>query len=343
MILLTGGFGYLGRVVLDELIAQGERVRVVDLGWFGSPPVLPPCVEVIRGDVRSPDAHWFNGVSAVIHLAGLSNDPTADYAPKLNADINVHGTRQMALELCRHIDRSEEKAPVPFVYASTCSVYYAPVQDGGTCDVLTEDGVVSPTANYSKSKRMAELALLRVASEFPLFCPVFLRKGTLFGLSPRMRFDLVLNAFVLHIWKAKKITVFGSGEQWRPLLHVRDAADAYVYMAKANAETVRCKAFNLLHKNYRILELAHFTLEVLQKERGVVGEVKRDRLRDSGSRSYNVDGSLVNRTLGFSADRGAHIAIVEMWDALENGEVTEEDVCYNIRWFQQKQINADNG
>jgi len=342
MILLTGGFGYLGRVVLDELAAQGERVRVIDLGWFGTPSKLPPCVEVIHGDVRHPDAQWFNGISAVVHLAGLSNDPTADFSPRLNSDINVHGTRQMALELCRHIDRADDGLSIPFVYASTCSVYYAPVEEGGSCEALTEGSPICPTANYSKSKRLAELALLRIAQEHPRFCPIFLRKGTLFGLSPRMRLDLVINAFVLHLWKNKQITVFGSGEQWRPLLHVKDAADAYIYLSKADPVTVRCKAFNLVHKNYRVLELAHFVLEVLQRERNVEGMVIRDRGRSGGDRSYNVDGSLITQTLGFSADRGAHIAAVEMWDALESGAVKEEDRCYNIRWFQQRTFSEED-
>ena len=111
-----------------------------------------------------------------------------------------------------------------YLFASTCSVYYAPTTaDEANVTAMTEDMPIAPTANYSKTKRLAEVELLRIADQNPLFVPVLLRKGTIFGLGPRMRFDLVVNVFTLHAWKNQQLTVHGHGEAWRPLLHIRDA------------------------------------------------------------------------------------------------------------------------
>ena len=222
MILVTGGAGYVGSVLVRELLALGERVRVVDTLWFGNP--FPPHerLDVIEGDLRHPDSAWLEDVDAIIHLAGLSNDPTADFAPELNSESNVYATRQLA-ELAAAKSRRDDKA-MRYLFASTCSVYYAPTTaDEANVTAMTEDMPIAPTANYSKTKRLAEVELLRIADQNPLFVPVLLRKGTIFGLGPRMRFDLVVNVFTLHAWKNQQLTVHGHGEAWRPLLHIRDA------------------------------------------------------------------------------------------------------------------------
>jgi nucleoside-diphosphate-sugar epimerase len=257
MILVTGGAGYVGSVVVRELLAIGERVRVVDTLWFGNP--FPPHerLEMIEGDLRFPNPRWLDDVDAVIHLAGLSNDPTADFAPELNSESNVYATRQLA-ELASDTARATGK-PLRYLFASTCSVYYAPTTaDEANVTVMTEEMPIAPTANYSKTKRLAEIELLRIADRVPQFVPVMLRKGTIFGLSPRMRFDLVVNVFTLHAWRSRLLTVHGHGEAWRPLLHIRDAVDAYIHLLHAPVGTIRGEAFNLVHKNYRVLELAHW-------------------------------------------------------------------------------------
>ena len=197
MILVTGGAGYIGSVLVRELLALGERVRVVDTLWFGNP--FPPHerLEVDRRVICAiPSQPGWTEVDAIIHLAGLSNDPTADFAPELNSESNVYATRQLA-ELAAAKARRDDK-PMRYLFASTCSVYYAPTTaDEANVTVMTEDMPIAPTANYSKTKRLAEVELLRIADQNPLFVPVLLRKGTIFGLGPRMRFDLVVNVFTL--------------------------------------------------------------------------------------------------------------------------------------------------
>jgi nucleoside-diphosphate-sugar epimerase len=153
-----------------------------------------------------------------------------------------------------------------------------------------------------------------------------------------MRFDLVVNVFVLHAWRKRLLTVHGSGEVWRPLLHIRDAVDAYLHLLSAPTAKIRGEAFNLVHKNYRVLELAHWVAETLEQHRGVEVGVKRDRSVGDSLRSYYVDGEKITHTLGFKPERGVAQATLEMWDALERGEFGDEpenDARYfNIRWLK---------
>jgi nucleoside-diphosphate-sugar epimerase len=339
MILVTGGAGYIGSLLVRELLALGEMVRVVDTHWFGSSFDTHEGLELIKADLRYGDATPFlEGVSAVIHLAGLSNDPTADFAPDLNSESNVLATRRLAQAVAEKAQLEERE--IRFLFASTCSVYYTPSVAGDVnVEQITEELPVAPTANYSKTKRLAEIELLRVAEQYPLFCPTIVRKGTIFGLAPRMRFDLVVNVFVLHAWRKHLLTVHGSGEVWRPLLHIRDAVDAYLHLLWAPTGKIQGETFNLVHKNYRILELAHWITEILEQHRGVDVRVKRDRTGDDGLRSYYVDGEKITKALGFRPERGVTQATLEIWDALERGEFgiePENDPrFFNIRWLKE--------
>ncbi|OFW05480.1 MAG: hypothetical protein A3H96_12255 [Acidobacteria bacterium RIFCSPLOWO2_02_FULL_67_36] len=337
MILVTGGGGYVGSLLVPELLALGESVRVVDLFWFEHRPEPHARLELIQADIRDADPAWLDGVRAVIHLAGLSNDPTADFAPELNAESNVQATRRIAEIVARRSEATGED--LRFVFASSCSVYYTAAHESDA-DVRPkrEDSLASPTANYSKTKRLAEIELLKLGEQYPHFCPVLLRKGTLYGPSPRMRFDLVLNTFTLHAWFRRELTVHGSGEAWRPLLHVRDAVDAYLYCLVAPLAKVRGQVFNVLRKNYRTLELAHWISEILEQHRQISIRVKRDRSVEFGSRSYYVLADKMESELGFRAERGTTKAVLDIWDGLEAGSYgerpQENPVYFNIRWFK---------
>ena len=338
MILVTGGAGYVGSVLVKELLALGEQVRVVDTQWFGNPFAPHDRLELVQADLRRPDRAWLDRVDAVVHLAGLSNDPTADFAPELNSESNVLATRQLAEAVADKASRDQRE--IRFLFASTCSVYYSPTTaETANVELMTEDLPIAPTANYSKTKRLAEVELLKVADRHAHFCPVILRKGTIFGLAPRMRFDLVVNVFTLHAWRNRLLTVHGSGEAWRPLLHIRDASDAYVHLLAAPTAKIRGEVFNLSHKNYRVLELAHWVAEVLEQRHGVEIRVKRDRSTDAGARSYFVSGDKIAKTLGFRAERGITEAILPIWDALERGDFGSEPErdprFFNIRWLKE--------
>src|SRR5215203_1567374 len=335
MILVTGGAGYIGSLLVRELLALGETVRVVDPLWFGNPFDPHERLELIEDDIRRCGTECLEDVSSVIHLSGLSNDPTADFAPELNNESNVQATGQLAWAVAEKSER--EQREIRFLFASSCSVYYTPsVAEDVNIEVMTEELPVAPTANYSKTKRLAEIELLQIAEQYEHFCPVILRKGTIFGLAPRMRFDLVVNAFVLQAWRNQLIPIWGSGEVWRPLLHIRDAVDAYIHLLYVPTSKIRGEAFNLVHKNYRVLELAHWITEILEQHRGVESYVKRNRMAGEFKRSYYVDGSKVTKVLGLRPERGMTQGALEIYDSLERGDFgsePENDSRYfNIRW-----------
>ncbi|MDQ3781188.1 MAG: NAD-dependent epimerase/dehydratase family protein, partial [Chloroflexota bacterium] len=156
--------------------------------------------------------------------------------------------------------------------------------------------------------------------------------------------DLVVNVFTLHAWRNKVLTVHGSGEAWRPLLHIRDAADAYIHLLSSPSEKVRAEIFNLSHKNYRVLELAHWVTEVIEKQYGVEVRVRRDRSNETGSRSYFVSGDKIAGALGFRAERGIMEAVIAIWDALERGEYGSEPDrdprFFNIRWLKETMMQG---
>ncbi len=339
MILVTGGAGYIGSVLVRELLALGETVRVVDPYWFGDYLPTNDRLEVVREDLRYCDtAAVLKDVDAVIHLSGLSNDPTADFAPDLNSESNVQATRYIARAVAEKAER--EKREIRFLFASSCSVYYTPsVAEEVNVEVMTEELPVAPTANYSKTKRLAEIELLQLAEQHPYFCPTMLRKGTIFGLAPRMRFDLVVNAFVMQVWRNQLIPIWGSGEVWRPMLHVRDAVDAYIHLLYVPTGKTRGEAFNLVHKNYRVLELAHWITEILEQHRGVEAYVKRNRVAGEFKRSYYVDGSKITKALGLRPERGITEGALEIYDALERGdfgsEPEKDSRFFNIRWLKE--------
>jgi nucleoside-diphosphate-sugar epimerase len=342
MILVTGGTGYIGSVLVRELLALGETVRVVDTQWFDSSFDEHERLELIEADLRHCDtASLLDDVSGIVHLAGLSNDPTADFAPDLNNESNVLATRRLAQAAAQRADLEQHE--IRFILASTCSVYYSP-SVAGDVDILKmrEELPVAPTANYSKTKRLAEIEVLQVAERHPLFSPTLLRQGTIFGLAPRMRFDLVVNVFVLHAWRNHQLTVHGSGEAWRPLLHIRDAVDAYLHLLWTPTQKIRSETYNLVHKNYRVLELAHWIAEILEQHRGAEVNVRRDRSAGDNLRSYYVDGEKITKALGFRPERGVAQAVLEIWDALERGDFGDEpenDLRYfNIRWLKEAMI-----
>lgn len=339
MILVTGGAGYIGSVLVRELLALGETVRVVDPYWFGDYLPTNDRLEVVREDLRYCDtAAVLKDVDAVIHLSGLSNDPTADFAPDLNSEANVQATRYIARAVAEKAER--EKREIRFLFASSTSVYYTTsVAEEATVEVMTEELPVAPTANYSKTKRLAEIELLQIAEQYPYFCPTMLRKGTIFGLAPRMRFDLVVNAFVMQVWRNQLIPIWGSGEVWRPMLHVRDAVDSYIHLLYVPTGKIRGETFNLVHKNYRVLELAHWITEILEQHRGVEAYVKRNRVVGEFKRSYYVDGSKVTKALGLRPERGITEGALEIYDALERGdfgsEPEKDSRFFNIRWLKE--------
>ncbi len=323
MILVTGGAGYIGCVAVRQLLDKGEAVRVYDKLYFGDQGLadVGDKIDLVQGDIRQFDPRVLDGCNAVIHLAGLSNDPTAEFNPKANHEINTIGTDVVA-RACK------ERGVSRFVFASTCSIYdlgfYAP-------DFLRdEDSEVRPRAAYAVSNYEAERILLGLADE--RFCPVILRQGTVYGWSPRMRYDLVVNTFVRDALTKGELTVHAGGEMWRPLVDVSDLSRVYVACVEAAEDKVRGRVFNVVEKNYRILELAHWVREAFRPIRKVEIEVDYSSYK---TRSYRVSGKRIEVELGFKP-------LVDVKDSVErmiksiavNGHLDLlHPRYYNIEWM----------
>ncbi|HEY4439527.1 MAG TPA: NAD-dependent epimerase/dehydratase family protein, partial [Candidatus Elarobacter sp.] len=247
-VLVTGGGGYIGLELVRQLLERGDDVRVVDRFFFGEGPLqtLADASEgrltYVKGDVRDLDDSWLDGVDGVSHLAGLSNDPTAEYNPAANWEMNAVATERLA-EACRR------RGVARFVFGSSASLY-----DGIGPGMFDEQTEVRPRGAYSVSKKYGEEALLRLAGAD--FAPVILRQGTVYGWSPRMRFDLVVNTFLKDAATAGKLFLHGGGWQWRPLVDVSDVARAHVACLNAPLGTVGGEIYNVMQENYQVRQLA---------------------------------------------------------------------------------------
>ena len=237
-VLVTGGAGYIGAELVRALLARGDRVRVVDRLFFGAQSLAElGAVETIAGDLRDWDDAWLEGIDGVSHLAGLSNDPTAEYSPEANWQMNAIATERLAAACKRQ--------GVPrLVFGSSASIY-----DGIGPGMYDERTPVSPRGAYSISKKYAEEKLIEAADE--RFTPVILRQGTVYGYSARMRFDLVVNTFIKDALTYGKLFLHGGGWQWRPLVDVSDVGRAHLASLDAPRELVHGEIFNVMQETIR--------------------------------------------------------------------------------------------
>ena len=325
-VLVTGGGGYIGTVLSAELLDKGYTVRLLDTFYWGMEPLkkIKDEVEIVQADIRDVDKSVLKGVTAVIHQAGLSNDPMAEFNPKANEEINTIATKRFAL-LCK------ENGIKRFTFASSASIY-----DRG---LLTEDFLqdenskVAPKAAYSVSKYKAEQELMKLASKD--FCPVIFRQGTVYGFSPRMRYDLVVNTMLKNALMYNQINVFCGGEQWRPLVDIHDVALAHIMAIEAPREKVCGQIFNLVYKNYRVLELAHWIRKALRELKGVDPKIEVD-YSPRRDRSYRISGEKIKRVLNWEPKISVEESIKDMIKKIEEYKYTDymNPRYYNIEWMK---------
>jgi nucleoside-diphosphate-sugar epimerase/CBS domain-containing protein len=308
-VLLIGGAGYLGSVLARRLLEAGYRVRAFDRLLFGGrregeslKPVLAHAnFELVRGDLRHID-EAVDGMDACVLLAAIVGDPASKANPRETIGTNLVAAQALA-EACRYQQVNR------FLYASTCSVYGL----GGA--LLDESSPLAPVSLYARTKIGSEQGILGLADQN--FAPCCLRLSTLYGPSPRMRFDLVLNTFVLKAFTEHRIVVKG-GQQWRPLLHVRDAARAFQLALEAPIECVRGQTFNVgsAAQNYQILALGELVCQLLPSVQLVIEDGAQDR------RDYRVNFSKIERELHFRTRETVEAAIREIWAELAEGRIT---------------------
>jgi nucleoside-diphosphate-sugar epimerase len=321
-VLVTGGAGYIGCVLTERLLERGYNVRVLDRLYWGEKPLerVRERIELVVADVRDLPVTALDGIDGVIHLAGLSNDPTAEYDPEANWQMNAVATEALG-QACA--DRGIQRV----VFSSSCSVY-----DGLPPGMHDEDAPIQPRGAYSTSKHYAEGALLALQEEG--LCPVILRNGTVYGHSPRMRFDLVVNTFVKDALVEERLSLHGGGWMWRPLVDVRDAADAMIAAYEAPDHLVRGEVFNVLHSNYQIRELAMLVAGSVQ----LVGCTVRleEAPAPELTRDYECSNAKLSARLGFIPRRSVVEAVSDLLSAIDISDRSQltDPRYYNIRWLQ---------
>ena len=327
-VLVVGGAGYVGSVLVQELLEKGYAVKVFDRLYFGETGLknVRDRIELVTGDIRCMDPGVLEDVESVINVAGLSNDPTAEYNPEANYQMNTKATASLAF-LCK------ERGIKRFVFASSCSVYYSTAGSDNADALLDEESVIAPKAAYSRSKYEAERLLISMADE--KFCPVILRKGTIFGFSPRMRYDLVVNTFLRDAMAKGHMRLNFGGEMWRPMLEIRDAAKAYIACMEAPEEKVRGQIFNVASRNFRVSELALHIRQALRAQ-GENAEIDVD-YGYKGVRSYRVSCEKIKRVLGFVPSITVEESVANMLLEIRAAHYTDFDNprYYNIKWMQQ--------
>lgn len=246
-VLVTGAAGYIGSVLMAALAARGYHAVGLDTGFFDNESLFhddrdrPP---LLARDMRDVQVADLRGFDAVIHLAELSNDPLCSFSSMLTFDINYRGSVSLAA-------KAKAAGVRRFIYSSSCSVYGI-AQD----ELIAEESPLNPQTIYARCKVMVENEVKAMASRD--FTPVFLRNATAFGISPSMRFDIVLNNLAGQAWATRRLDLTSDGTPWRPLVHVQDICGAMIAALEADRETVSGESFNVGsdEQNYQVREIA---------------------------------------------------------------------------------------
>lgn len=309
-ILVTGGAGYIGSILVNRLLDSGYKVVILDKLMFGVDPLKNflkshrPNLSVIVGDIQNEDdvTRALEHADAVIHLAAIVGDPACAADTELAVNVNFNATVRLA-DMCK--DRKIKR----FVFASTCSVYGV-----GKKDVLTEDSEVNPVSLYAETRLYGERGILSLVDKN--FQPVLLRLGTIFGLSPRMRFDIIVNYLTQKAIREKQISIFG-GEQWRPLLHVADAARSFQTAMESPLDKVGNQIFNVAMDNLQIKSIGEYIRKYVPE--AAVKQI--DKLADK--RSYNVNFDKIRKVMNYKAERTLESGIREIAEAIKNGVIKD--------------------
>lgn len=311
-ILVTGGCGYVGSVLVPRLLNQGHQVRVIDYQWFGN--FLPdhPALEVYKKTIHSMELRDLEGIEVIIHLANVANDPSVELNPNFSWEVNVLHTTEL-LELCKR-----SKSITKFIFASSGSVYGVKSEPN-----VTEDLPLIPISAYNKTKMSAERVCLSYMDNFDVIC---IRPATVCGVSPRMRFDVVVNMFVLQAFMKKKITVLG-GEQIRPNIHIEDMAAVYEHFLRDR--NLSSGIYNAGFQNISVIDIANLVKEVF--------DIPIELKPSNDPRSYRQDSSKLIAS-GFNPEKSVSHAIMEISQGLKNGQIIDNDRWHTVKWMKSQKI-----
>ncbi len=320
--MVTGAGGYIGTQLTRDLLKAGYQVTAVDRFFFGKEPLSEfsdnKQLIIKQKDIRDLDKNDFKGQDAVCDLACLSNDPAGEIDPLLTYNINRDGRV--------HVAKTAKNAGVSkYILSSSCSVY-----GQGEEPQLTEKSSTKPISVYAKSTLEAEISSLEIADNN--FSVTALRNATVFGLSTRMRFDLVVNLMTLSAFQNGRIIVMGGGLQWRPLVHLSDVSRAFITVIQQKDNRVNGEIFNIGLDNFQIKNLAYLVREQLPLN--VEIDIAPD---DNDKRDYNVIFEKAEKILGFKAQTEINYGVKEIYEALKLGKVDTGDKTVTVKWYRNIQ------
>ena len=322
-VFITGGAGYVGAVLVPNLLEKGYGVTVLDLMIYGE-NVLPkhPNLNTVKGDIRDQALlkKLIPGHDAVIHLACISNDPSFELNPDLGKSINLDAFRPL-------VEISKSCSVKRFIYASSSSVYG--IKDEPN---VHEEMVLEPLTDYSQFKADCEKILAEYQSDD--FTTVTIRPATVCGYSPRQRLDVVVNILTNLAYHKREISVFG-GDQLRPNIHIADMVEAYMALLNADKEKIAGKIFNAGYENQSVSMIA-------ETVKNVVGEdVKLITTPSDDNRSYHISSQKIKDEIGFETTHTIQDAVEDLCAAFDKGLLPnslEDEMYFNIKRMQNVEL-----
>ena len=320
-VLVTGAGGYIGSVLVPKLIAKGYKVRAVDRYFFGADKLTPhEKLEVVKEDSRRLTAAHFENIDYVIDLVAVSNDPSGELFSEATWQIN-HQSRAKTARLAKHAGVKR------YILPSSCSIY------GFQENVVDEAAATNPLTVYARANESAENEVLPLADKD--FVVTVMRQATVFGYSPRMRFDLAINGMTYGAYTNQVLPLMRDGSQYRPMLHVEDTTDVMMRLLCTDPEKINGEIFNVgsAENTYQLGDLGKRVCSTVSE---IVGEpIGIEWYGEPDHRSYRVSFEKIESVLGWKASRTAETGAAEIVEKLQSGELSRTDQTLTLNWYQE--------